>query len=186
MKRKASRKKQECVPAPVTNAVEDAAVCNVENTLAAVKFAAVLRAGVTGLTDAECGLLHKMVATGRDHRVMAKAAARMWGDDFDGATAEVAGSSIYRLVLKRLSLSDPYFNPEHSKEFMGEFDGYAVHFLRPEFVYHVSGLGGEKTFAPRFLPQSGMDLEDVVILGDIIDDLQTSYSRMAFARHRQN
>jgi len=142
----------------------------IEATEAAKNFCSLIRANVESLSASQCKLLISMVDSGRDLRVMAKAASRIWGGDFDGGTAEVVGPSLYRQLLKRLNRFDDVHRPAPSVEFMGQFSGYDVHFLKPDFVYRIRGKGLCRSFSPRYMPVSGMDIEDVMTVLDIIDE----------------
>jgi hypothetical protein len=139
-----------------------------EATKAAKNFCDLIRNNVEKLSDAECSLLLAMVGSGRQIRVMAKAASRMWGGDFDGGTAEIVGPALYRQLLKRMNRFDDAHRAAPSVEFMGQISGYDVQFLKPDFVYRVEGKGLNRSFSPRYMPMPGMDIEDVMNVLDII------------------
>lgn len=160
----------------LANSVSDGA-CPVDGTPAAAteaarSFCELIRTNVQGLTAAECHLLLAMVKSGREIRVMAKAASRIWGDEFDGGTAEIVGPMLYRQVLKRMTRFDELHHPAPSVERIGQVNGYDVNFLKPDYVYRIQGNGLCRSFSPRYMPVSGMDIEDVMYALDIIDEYE--------------
>jgi hypothetical protein len=136
-----------------------------------------MRANVQGLTAAECHLLLAMVKSGREIRVMAKAASRIWGDEFDGGTAEIVGPMLYRQILKRMNCFEESHRPAPSIERIGRINGYDVDFVKPDFVYRVQGNGLCRSFSPRYMPNTGMDIEDVMYALDIIDEHEARSGR---------
>jgi hypothetical protein len=154
--------------------VEGSELSSIENTTAAKNFCDLIRHNVQNLSQAECKLLLAMADSGRELRVMAKAASRIWGDEFDGGTAEVAGSALYRLLLKRMDRFDDVHRPAPAVEFMGQINGYDVHFLKPDFVYRVRGNGLDRSFSPRYMPVAGMDIEDMMNVLDIVAEYEAN------------
>ncbi len=152
------------------NDVSSAEPSPLESTAAAKSFCEQIRANVRGLTAAECHLLLAMVQSGREIRVMAKAASRMWGEEFDGGTAEIVGPMVYRQILKRMNCFNELHHPAPSVERIGQVNGYGVDFLTPDYVYRIQGNGLCRLFSPRYMPVSGMDIEDVMYALDIIDE----------------
>ncbi|TLX16178.1 hypothetical protein [Rhizobium sp. MHM7A] len=148
--------------------VSQVEISPVEATKVAKNWCDLIRNNVENLSDAECKLLLAMVDAGREIRVMTKAASRIWGGDFDGGTAEIVGPALYRQLLRRMERFDDVHRPAPSVESMGQINGYDVHFLKPDFVYRVQGNGLCRSFSPRYMPISGMDIEDVMNVLDII------------------
>jgi hypothetical protein len=134
----------------------------------AIVFAKTLKEGLGRLSDEQCRLLVDMIGNGKELRVVAKKAANLWGDQFDGATAEVAGPIVYRELLRRLEQFDTFYNPEPAVSLMAEYAGYQIWFETPSCIYVVSGNGIREVFAPKFMPITGMDVEDAAHALDII------------------
>lgn len=156
----------------VCSDVSPAVLSSSESTAAAIRFCEEIRAKVQNLSDAECRLLMQMVKSGREIRVMAKAASRIWGEEFDGGTAEIVGPMLYRQILKRMSCFDELLHPAPSVERVGQINGYDIDFMKPDFVYRILGNGLCRSFSPRYLPVSGMDIEDVMYVLDVIEEYE--------------
>jgi hypothetical protein len=156
--------------ASASTETENAEISAVDSTASARNFCEMLQNNVNKLTGQQCKILLAMADSGRELRVVAKAASRIWGGEFDGGTAEIAGPTLFRQLLRRSGRFDEVHRPEFSEEFMGDFDGYRVHFLKPDFVYRVQGKGLNRFFSPRYMPVSGMDIEDVMNVLNIIGE----------------
>ena len=155
---------------PVTTKISSVEISPVQATDAARSFCELIKTNVQRLSDAECHLLLQIVNSGREIRVMAKAASRIWGEEFDGGTAEIVGPTLYRQLLRRMNCFDEFYRPAPSVERIGQISGYEVDFIKPDFVYRVQGNGLNRTFAPRYMPVAGMDIEDVMYVIDIISE----------------
>lgn len=128
-----------------------------------------IQAQIDGLSDTQCNLmLDRQEQEWTGHRDFAKAFSQMVNDEWDGATAEIAGSAVYRAILTRMNRFDPVYRPSPAIIPMGDFDGCLVFYHTADAQFEVFlGLKRQR-FTAHFNPAHGMDLEDMRVVFDII------------------
>jgi hypothetical protein len=141
-----------------------------------------LQAQVDGLTSDQCfALLERHEPATDGHREFGKDFAKMVGDDWDGATAEIAGGAVYRAILARVGAYDPMYRPAPGILPMGEFDGCLVFYRSSEGQFEVFMGSKRERFPALFNPIHGMDLEDMRSVSEIIRKFKSTESCLKVA-----
>jgi hypothetical protein len=128
---------------------------------------------IDSLSEAQClSLIERQISIWDGHRDLAKEFARMVGESWDGATAEIVGSAVLRAVFSRMNAYDPIYRPAPGIIPMGEFDDCLVFYHTTDAQFEVFYGQKRQRFPALYNPLNGMDVEDMRTVTEVARKLK--------------
>jgi hypothetical protein len=132
-----------------------------------------VQANIDSLSEAQCiSLIERQISIWDGHRVFAKEFAKLVGETWDGATAEIVGGAVLRAVFSRMNAYDPIYRPAPGIIPMGEFDDCLVFYHTTDAQFEVFCGQKRQRFPALYNPLHGMDLEDMRTVTEVARKLK--------------